>query len=101
MYPAITGIIMGFVVFSISIIHHPTKRAFHPHYVGRDELPDGGFAPRFQAVFLTQAGSVRVALSHPSRQQVPRQSAPGRTQTVSRKSGKRDIKGWKRFLYVE
>jgi hypothetical protein len=30
----------------------------------------GGYAPRFQAVFLAQASSVKMALSRPSRQQV-------------------------------
>jgi len=30
----------------------------------------GGYAPRFQAVFLAQASSVKMALPRPSRQQV-------------------------------
>jgi len=30
----------------------------------------GGYAPRFQAFSLAQAGSVKMALSRPSRQQV-------------------------------
>jgi len=32
----------------------------------------GGYAPRFQAVFLAQTSSVKIALPRPTRQQVTR-----------------------------
>ncbi len=39
--------------------HHPTQRA-----------PDWWDSPRFQAVFVAQAGPVKVALSRPAHQRV-------------------------------
>ena len=53
----------------------------------------GGYAPRFQAFFLAQAGSVKAALPRPSRQQV--------AQAVRQEITVRECVKWNLYLMLQ